>query len=474
MRILQALRVAAAALGLAAAMAAPVAAEGVLKIMAGAPDNDIKVVVNRAVVMESDTPFAELSVANPKIADIASLSDRSIYILGKAPGRTSLTLLTQDAKLITNVEVHVVPDIAEFKERLKEILPDEPIEVRTANDGIVLSGRVSGARKISQALELAELYAPGKVRNLMTVGGTQQVMLKVRFAEMARSVAKDLTASVMANGNLGPAQAGGLTQSAATAGNVAAVIQQDPTQVALPRNRAGMLVFRLGTGSLGAALMLEALEQKGLVRTLAEPNIVAISGKQAEFLAGGEYPVPVSDGGSVTIDYKPFGIRLKFLPTVVDDTLISLSLEAEVSSIDSNTTVTNGGFTVNAFKTRRATTNVEMRDGQSFAIAGLLTDDFQDSVQQLPWLGDVPILGALFRSTSYQRQQSELVVIITAHLVTPTKGDALALPTDRVRVPTEAELFMFGKTSGRKFSRKTPAGDVARQNFIGSYGYIME
>ncbi|MFQ5438936.1 MAG: pilus assembly protein N-terminal domain-containing protein, partial [Paracoccaceae bacterium] len=185
-------------LGLAVAIApvSPAFSQDVLKVIGNRSSGHVNVAVNRAVVMESEVSFAELSVANPAIADIATLSDTTLYILGKKPGRTTLTLLGADGKLITNVEVQVTADIAEFKERLKEILPNEEIEVRTANDGIVLSGRVSGKQKLARAIELGERYAPGAVTNLMTVGGTQQVILKVRFAEMQRSVTKSLTSSL--------------------------------------------------------------------------------------------------------------------------------------------------------------------------------------------------------------------------------------------------------------------------------------
>ena len=197
-----------------------------------------------------------------------------------------------------------------------------------------------------------------------------------------------------------------------------------------------------------------------------------MSGQEAKFLAGGEYPIPMTNAnGQVSIEYKPFGVELSFTPTVVDGDTINLAINAAVSSIDTTTSVTTNGISVNAFKRRETSTTVEMRDGESFAIAGLLQDDFNDLNNQVPWLGDVPILGALFRSTDYQRKQSELVIIVTPHLVNPVRGDAFALPTDRIRIPTEKELFLFGKTAGRQ---QGAAGEVARQDFTGSYGYSME
>ena len=218
--------------------------------------------------------------------------------------------------------------------------------------------------------------------------------------------------------------------------------------------------------------VLRALEAKGVVRTLAEPNLTALSGQEAKFLAGGEYPIPVAtQDGTVTIDFKPFGVELNFTPVVVDGDTINLQINAAVSSIDTTTSITANGLSINAFKRRETSTTVEMRDGESFAIAGLLQDDFRDLNNQVPWLGDVPILGALFRSADYQRNQSELVIIVTPHLVTPVRGDTFALPTDRIRLPSEKELFLFGKTAG---GQKGAAGEVARQDFSGSYGYSME
>lgn len=452
--------------------AAPVAQAEVLQVMRGQASGALNVPMNRAVVVESETPFAELSIANPGIADISTLSDRTIYLLGKAPGRTTLTLLGPDGRLITNVEVQVTPDVAEFRERLQQILPNERIEVRTANDGIVLSGTVSSIQKLDRALDLAQRYAPDRVSNLMMVGGQQQVMLKVRFAEMQRSVSKGLRGGIVGDrvnaSGQGVEFGGGAGQvlEGAFPNNV---LRLDPQAV-------GSLVAFGGIGDLALGVLLEALESKGLVRTLAEPNLTALSGQEASFLAGGEYPVPVSDGdGGITIDYRPFGVQLSFIPRVVDGDLINIELVAAVSGLDPTVVVQNAGFSVNGFRRRETRTTVEMRDGESFAIAGLLEDDFRNLVGQVPWLGDIPILGTLFRSSEYERRQSELVIIVTPHLVSPVRGEAFALPTDRVRPPTEAELFLFGRTAaGARTPTTGPAAEVARQDFTGSYGYVME
>ncbi|WP_372613734.1 type II and III secretion system protein family protein [Aquicoccus sp.] len=446
-----------------------------LKVVKRGTSADLSVPMNRAIVVESEVPFAELSIANPSIADISSLSDRTIYVLGKAPGLTTLTILDAAGQLITNVDVRVSADISEFKERLRQILPDEKIEVRTANDGIVMSGTVSSAQKLQRALDLAERYAPERVSNLMSVGGVQQVMLKVRFAEMQRSVSKSLSTSLALNGDMfgGGLGVNGGTNTNNNSGAIANSLGGNVPDVS---ENNGAMVFGFNAGSVEVGVLLEALESKGVVRTLAEPNLTALSGQEAKFLAGGEYPIPVAqEGGTVTIEFKPFGVELNFIPRVVDGDLINLELDAAVSSIDPSNGATFNNFSVDAFRRRETSTTVEMRDGESFAIAGLLQDDFRDMNGQVPWLGDVPVLGALFRSADYSREQSELVIIITAHLVTPTRGEALALPTDRIRPPSEKDLFLNGIVA-RDARRPTQgaAGEVAKQDFNGSYGYVMD
>ncbi|NNK79279.1 MAG: type II and III secretion system protein family protein [Litoreibacter sp.] len=461
-------------LGLALSISNPaVGLSETLTVLSGTASSSLNVAINRAVVVESETPFAEISVANPQIADIATLSDRTLYVLGRAPGRTTLTLLGAEGNLITNVEVRVAPDLAEFKERLQQILPGENIEVRTANNGIVLSGTVSSIAKLNRALDLAGRYSPDAVSNLMSVGGTQQVMLKVRFAEMRRSVSKDLSVSLGLSGVTGNWDGTAVTNTLQEGTNSSTVFATPPS-ITRSRNDNGVMAIGFGSGSFQAAVLIEALETKGLVRTLAEPNLTALSGQEANFLAGGEYPIPVSNEDGIAIEYRPFGVELRFTPTVVDEDIINLRLETAVSSVDTTVQVQAAGFEVNAFSKRASSTTVELRDGESFAIAGLLEDDFVDANGQVPWLGDIPILGTLFRSANYQRRQSELVVIVTAHLVTPTRGDAYVLSTDRVRPPTERELFLNGKVAKAVRSNTRGTGEVARQDFSGSYGYVME
>lgn len=437
----------------------------ILRVVEGQTSVTLRVPANRAVVVESEIAFAELSVANPEIADIASLTERSIYVLGRTPGRTTMTLLGADGALLANVEVQVVPDVAELRERLREVIPGEPVEVRTASDGIVLSGTVSSGQVVDRAMTLAELYASGRVSNLMMVGGSQQVALQVRFIEMQRTVRKELSTSLGLNSDFGTG--GGATFGS---GNTLSGSSQFGLGNSLPAGaRSGGLGISFASSGLQVSVLLEALEANGLVRTLGEPNLTALSGQSADFLAGGEYPIPVQSENGIGVEFRPFGVNMSFTPTVVNGSIINLLLEAEVSSLGQ----VQPGTNIPALNTRRAATTVEMRDGESFAIAGLLQDDFASSVGQVPWLGDLPVLGALFRSSSYRRSQSELVIIVTAHMVSPVRGEAIALPTDRVQLPSERELFLLGQVSGGAVPTG-PAGEVARQDFRGSFGYVMD
>ncbi|MEM7190809.1 MAG: type II and III secretion system protein family protein [Pseudomonadota bacterium] len=458
-----------------------VQAQSVLKVARGLQSNNVGVLIDRAIVLESAVRFLEVSVANPEIADVSPLSDRSVYIFGRRRGTTTLTLLGENGKLITNVTIKVEADHSELKQRLQQLLPNEPIEVRTANGGLVLSGVVSGKAKVDRAMALAQAYAGDAVTNMMSVGGTQQVMLKVKIAEMTRSAGKDLGISVGLSGVGGDFATDNVT---GTAFDVAGSPRSQPGVLGGAATPFTRLVPAAGsfTGAFGAIfniannfvldIQLDALEQKGFVKTLAEPNLVALSGVEANFLAGGEVPVPVAgEDGAISVDFRPVGVNLNFLPQVLDDDLINLSVSAEVSNVDPEISTVTQGIEIVGFNVRRATTTVELRDGQAFAIAGLIQEDFQDAVSQVPWLGDVPVVGALFRSSNFQRGESELVIIVSAHLVTPVDNESdLALPTDRIRIPNEIELFLFGQTH----EGASIIGGASGAGFDGDFGYVME
>jgi len=463
-----------AALALAAVPAAAQGSGAPVRVLNVAAPTVIDVAVNRALVLESAEVFAEVSVANPGIADVAALTNRSVYVLGKQSGRTTLTLLGPEGRLIANIDVRVAPDVEEFKARLQEILPDEPIEVRTASDGIVLSGTVFGRCEAGPGDGLAQRYAPDRVTNMMSVGGARQIMLRVRFAEVQRNATKSLGFNWgfgATSGNWGFnidtgdfAGPGNAPQAPGNAGLPGPYVSGGPTE--------GTVRIGFAAGGVVANLAIDALEGKGVARTLAEPNLVSLSGDTASFLAGGEFPIPVpGEEGEVTIEYKPFGVSLGFTPTVIDGDVINLVLEAESSAIDNSIVIQNQGITFNGFSTRRTRTTIELRDGQSFAIAGLLQDDFVDNAQQLPWVGDVPVLGTLFRSADFRRRQTELVILVTAYLAAAATEPALELPTDRIRLPSERELFLLGQV---ELEPDPGVRSAASRNFEGTYGYVVE
>jgi pilus assembly protein CpaC len=410
---------------------------------------EVQLALNKSRIITTDRPFTELSVGSSSIADVVALSRTSFYVLGKAVGSTNVIVRDRD-QVVGVYDVSIGYDVDSLKRKVFEVSPNEPVEIRAAHDSIVLSGSVSDASRASSIAALAERYAPGKVTNMMAVTGSQQVMLEVKFAEVQRSALKDIGAQFE------------LTD-----------IDGDETFKAItldglnPLNYVAGAVSFVDTGEYRLDVAFDLLEQKGLVRTLAEPNMVALSGDTAKFLAGGEFPVPVAqdsdDGGStITVEFKEFGVGLSFTPTVTGKDAINLELAAEVSAIDPSVSFTLGEIIVPGLKVRRTNTTVELRDGQSFAIAGLIQDDLTNQIRAIPGLGDIPILGALARSQGFERRQTELVVLITTRLVKPVSGKQLALPTDLVVPPSELDFFMFGKTA-----------DTRSGGIDGAYGYVQ-
>lgn len=461
------------ALLLAAALLAPSAAA-----LAQAPGGGYELVVpaGKSEVLEAPS-YTDLMIANPEIADVLPLSTHSVYVVGKKMGSTVLSIYGPGKRLISSINVVVSADVGGLKSRLHEVMPEENgVNVSAANESIVLSGRASSGPKVAQMVALAETYAPGKVVNMLSVQGVQQVMLSVRFVEMERSIAKQLrvnTASPSASptGRPFPTNLAGK----------AYVITGDSV---IGGNPAGFGVFQalLRSGDVNLDILFDALESKGLVKTLAEPTLVAMSGDTATFLAGGEFPIPVAqstEGGSttITVEFKEFGISLGFTPTVLDDGMINLVVAPEVSAIDPSTSVTTNGLTIPGIKVRRARTTVELRDGESFTIAGLLKDEYRSDIRQYPFIGDLPVIGALFRSSGYQKNQTELVLVVTPHLATPTRGRA-ATPADRFVPPSDFELFVFGAQRA-SLKARTPeeralmSVDPAKGGLEGGYGHVL-
>ena len=409
----------------------------------------LEVPVNKSQMLTVDQPFGRVMIGNPEVADITPISSRSIYVLGgKEPGTTSLTIYDKADKVIAVIDVAVGPDVVSLRQQMAKLLPGEKIDAHISNDAIVLTGLASNAPAVDRAVQLARTYAGDKVVNMVSVGASQQVMLEVRFSEVRRDVAKNIGTGAFLSGK----------KFDGVFGNGAQLVPDADTGVGVMQRSAvtdtfGVFRKLFSIGSLNVEGTLDALEEKGLLKTLAQPTLIALSGETASFLAGGEFPIPVVQSGNttgnasqVTVEFKPFGVSLAFTPTVLADGVISLSVEPEVSALDENASVQINGLNIPGLRTRRASTVLELRDGEAFAIAGLLQSDFATKVRQLPLLGSIPILGSLFRSSGFQRGETELVIVVIPRLVKPTRPENVSLPTDRVGDASEGDLFLMGRT----------------------------
>ncbi|WP_271077116.1 type II and III secretion system protein family protein [Aurantiacibacter sp. MUD61] len=408
---------------------------------------ELIVPINKSQVVTTAEIIDRAMIGNSEIADVLPISDRSIYVLGKNLGTTSLTLYDRNNRVIAVLDVSVGPDVDGMRRQLENLMPGQEIDVSLSNGSIVLSGSVNDAGAADQAARLATAYAGDNVINLLTMGSSQQVMLEVRFAEVNRTVGEQLGVGGFGVDNDG--------DFFGATGDGAGILP-NPNGGSTPvigsiTDAFGVFGALFELGDISIEAYLDTLERNGMSRTLAEPTLVALSGESASFLAGGEFPVPVSQsngtgegGNAITVLFKPFGVSLAFTPTVLGNQVINLVVEPEVSSIDPSASVTVNGLTVPGLQTRRARTTLEVRDGESFAIAGLLRDETQVSTNQLPLLGSLPIIGSLFRSTDYQRGETELLIVVTPRLVQPIRPDQVRLPTDRIPAPSVPDALLNG------------------------------
>jgi len=409
---------------------------------------NVEIANGKSRVIQFDRKIGHSLIADPKVADIIPMTDMSLYVLGKEKGTTSLTLFDDNKTLLGVFDINVSHDMGGLKHRIYELAPNENIEVRTNGDSIVLSGQASSPAVAAMAQKLAEQHAPGKVLNVIQTSQSQQVMLSVRIAEVERSVSKELGL-----------QYSTFFEDVEGLGVLNGLL--DPGKFA-----NGVLEHNFGLNSnINTNIILDALEENGVLTTLAEPSLVAISGETAHFLAGGEFPVPVAsdaqgNGITITIEFKEFGVKLAYTPTVIGDT-INLVIEPEVSVLDPNNGIELNNIVIPGLVVRRAHTTVDLKNGQSFAIAGLLQESFEDTVSQIPGIGSIPILGALARSSKYRKKETELLIIVTPHIVEPIEGGDIPLPTDNFIRPSDAEIFFEGKTESQGYG-------------YGTSGYIVE
>ncbi len=428
-------------------------------------------------------PATRISVGNPDVADILILRSTQLYVLGKDLGTTNVLLWDRDDRLIGTIEVEVTHDLQSLKKKLHDLLPNEKIEVYSAQRNIILSGNVSNASNMEAALKIARGYfasfsakdttefeqentgggseQSGEVINLMSVGGVQQVMLEVKVAEISRSELRKLDVRFNAIVQRGSNWTwGGANGGANFPGNAAGVPTFDANDLTI--DDKGFFASLL-TDNAMFNMAFDAAREKGLAKILAEPTLTTQTGQMAEFLSGGEFPIPVPQGGansSVTIEFKEFGVGVKFLPVVLDSGRINLKLNISVSELVSGNTIgitqegVTSSFIIPSLTKRSAISTVELADGQTIGIAGLINENLREVVTKFPGLGNIPGIGALFRSQEFIKGETELLILVTPHLAKPVKPSEIRLPTEGFTEPNDFDWFVMGRTEGKS---KTPA-----------------
>ena len=433
----------------AAAMAQMIPADG----------RPIVLEIDKGTLVRLARPANTVFVANPNIADVQVKSPELVYIAAKSPGATVIYAVDAGDNVLLNAPVRVVFDVSELRQSLQQLVPGALIRADTAGTNLVLSGSVGSAGQAERAQALANSVAGavkgGKVINRLSVATPNQVNLQVRIAEVDRNILKQIGINWdKPNGNV----------------------------QFLTTNPVSGVNFLTGTflpGSEQISATIDALATEGLLTVLAEPNLTAVSGQTASFLAGGEFPIPVvqnvsSGSSAISIQFQPFGVQLAFTPTIIDANHLNLKVAPEVSELSTQGEVTISGFTIPALTVREAQTTVELASGQSFALAGLLQHNTEQDISKVPGLGDIPILGALFRSNKFQNNESELVVIVTPYLVTPP-ATTLAAPTDGFMIPHDAQQVLGGDT----WRRGLPAPargplDAGGNGLIGPAGFRLD
>lgn len=435
----------------------------------------ITVGVDKSMLVEVPADLSNVLVSNPDVLDAVVQTSRQVYLLGKADGEANAFFIGPDGQKVLFLEVTVTRDLSALQDSLHRLIPGSKISAEMMGENVVLSGSVVSPVDANRAAELAGRFVKKKdnVVNMLETAAKEQVLLKVQVAEMNRDAIRrigvDLSRSVLSGGNL----------------TFAKVIQNafPVTGTAVPSAVAGTIAAGFPLVSAGSALqgswtngngdqihaMLQALERTGAVKTLAEPTLTALSGETAKFHAGGEFPIPIAqDDNTITIEWKPFGVKVGFKPVVMTEGKISLNISAEVSELSTEGAITLGSISIPGIKVRRAETTLDMPSGSTLAMAGLLSDETRQSVEGVPGLKTLPVLGALFRSNDYRRRETELVILVTPYLATHTSPAEVAKPTDNLMPSHELRELFFGHIN-RLYGHE---GDPAA--YHGNYGYIID
>ena len=425
---------------------------------AARPSESLNLSQGTGTMVRLSDPMSDVFVADDAIADVQVRSSNQLYIFGKKTGETTVYATSKSGRVVYAANIRVGNNFSSVGEMLHLAMPEASIQATPMNNLVLLTGTVANPEDVAEAQRLTQAYV-GEGTQVVTrlrSATPLQVMLKVRIAEVNRSMLKKIGVNLLSRdltgggilGNIGRGNPGSISRVPGDPGTI------DP-ESGLPAGSTSVL-FNNITGGTTVGLFgkvfgldilgtLDLMQNDGLVSTLAEPNLTALSGETASFLAGGEFPIPVSQGNNaVTIEYKQYGVGLAFTPVVLGDGRISLRVRPEVSELSDAGSVKLGGFTVPSLITRRAETTLELGSGQSFMLGGLLQNRNNNSIEKAPFLGDLPILGSLFRSTSYQRAETELVIIVTPYLVRPVSGQ-IALPTDGYRAPNDVQQMLMGR-----------------------------
>ncbi|HEY5642502.1 MAG TPA: type II and III secretion system protein family protein [Woeseiaceae bacterium] len=484
----------AAFLALLILAAAPLSAQELDVTGADMRSQSVFVPLYKSRLIALSAPATRVSVGNPDVADILILRATQLYVLGKDLGTTNVLLWDRNDQLIGTIEVEVTHDLQSLKKKLYELLPGEKIEVQSAQRNIILSGKVSNVTSMEAALQIARGYfgsftakdttefeqdgdrneeSSGQVINLMSVGGVQQVMLEVKVAEIARTELKrlDVRFNAIMQGssrwNWGGVNGGATFPDAlfgAAGGGVRTPVFTNDAPLGPVIDEFAPNDMQIGDKGFFASLLtnnamfnvaFDAAKEKGLAKILAEPTLTTQSGQVAEFLAGGEFPIPVPQGGTnnaVTIEFKEFGVGVKFLPVVLDSGRINLKLNISVSELTAGNTVgisqqgVTSTFIVPSLTKRSAMSTVELADGQTIGIAGLINENLREVVTKFPGLGSIPGIGALFRSQEFVKGETELLILVTPHLAKPLDRSEIRLPTEGFAEPGDLEWFLLGRT----------------------------
>ncbi len=440
----------------------------------GPPASELVLEIRKGQLLRLERPAAAVFVADPEVADVQAHSPTLVYVFGRRSGATTLYAVDENEDVLLRREVVVEHHLSGLQSVIREVAPDSRIEVRSVDGGIILEGAVRDAVKAQELREIAGRYLGENetLINRLTVAAPTQVNLRVRVAEVSREVTKLFGINWEGIFSPGDFLFGLATGRAFTTGGGLPFLRSSDAG-----GVGNSLSGSYTNGDVSVNGIIDALEREGLVNVLAEPNLTALSGETASFLAGGEFPVPVGqdDDNSIQIQFKQFGVSLAFTPTVLNAGRISMRVRPEVSDLSDKGAIKLDSLVIPALSTRRAETTVELGSGQSFAIGGLISNSTRNNLDKVPGLGDLPVLGPLFRSTRFQRSESELVIIVTPYLVAPVGGAQLATPRDGLEDPSDLQRLIEGRLARTSMRPgEEPALAAGRRRLVGPAGFMLD